>query len=56
MGSKGSTIQGFGLNDVGDVSQPLRSILYGWFNQEHHLDVDGIVSYEILDNLDKIKI
>jgi len=40
---------------VGDLSQPFHNALYRRFNEQHHLEVDGIINEEILDNLDKIR-
>jgi hypothetical protein len=39
---------------IGDFSRPLRDIVYGKFNADHHSLNDGIVENEIRSNLDKV--
>jgi hypothetical protein len=41
---------------VSDLSQPLHNTLYGSFNEENHVTVDGIINDDILNNLNKIRI
>jgi hypothetical protein len=41
---------------IGDLSMPLHNMEYSPFNKRYHLDMDGIIEDEILDNLSRIKI
>ena len=41
---------------VGDLSQPLHSMLYNSYNRKYHKTIDGIINDEVLDNIDRIKI
>ena len=38
------------------MSQPLHHTQYNDFNKRNHDKVDGAVNYEVLNNLDKIKV
>ena len=40
---------------VGDLSQPLHSILYSYYNKRNHGKTDGVINEGILDNLEAIK-
>ena len=44
------------IHYVGDLSQPLHNILYSPFNRKYHIDFDGILNNEALENLHKIPI
>ena len=41
---------------VGDLSQPLHSILYSDYNKRNHTKTDGVINDGILDNLEAIKV
>jgi hypothetical protein len=41
---------------IGDLSQPLHSMLYDEYNERNHTKTDGVINEGILDNLDKIKV
>ncbi len=41
---------------IGDLSMPLHNIEYSSFNKRYHLDMDGLLEHEIMDNLNEIKI
>jgi hypothetical protein len=41
---------------IGDLSQPLHSILYSDYNKKNHTKTDGVVNDGILDNLEAIKV
>lgn len=41
---------------VGDLSQPLHNTLYNAYNRKNHATTDGIINYDVFDNMDKIKI
>jgi hypothetical protein len=41
---------------IGDLSQPLHSILYDEYNSRNHSKTDGVINDGILDNLEAIKI
>jgi hypothetical protein len=41
---------------VGDLSMPLHNIAFTPYNKKFHSKSDGIIDYEILNNLDKIQI
>lgn len=41
---------------VGDLSQPLHSIVYDSYNKHNHTATDGVINDEILNNQDKIKV
>jgi len=40
---------------IGDLSMPLHNMEYSPFNEKYHLEMDGILEDDILDNLSKIK-
>lgn len=46
---------GFCSHYIGDLSQPLHNVPYDSFNKEFHGASDGVVEYEALDNILKIK-
>jgi hypothetical protein len=41
---------------IGDLSQPLHSILYSDYNKKNHTKTDGVINEGILDNLEAIKV
>jgi hypothetical protein len=41
---------------IGDLSQPLHSILYSDYNKKNHTKTDGVINDGILDNLEAIKV
>jgi hypothetical protein len=41
---------------IGDLSQPLHSILYSDYNRRNHGKTDGVINDGILDNLEAIKV
>lgn len=41
---------------VGDLAQPLHSMVYDSYNKRHHSATDGIINDGILENLDKTKV
>ena len=41
---------------IGDLSQPLHSILYSDYNKRSHSKTDGVINDGILDNLEAIKV
>ena len=41
---------------IGDLSQPLHSILYSDYNKRNHTKTDGVINDGILDNLEAIKV
>ena len=41
---------------IGDLSQPLHSILYSDYNKRNHGKTDGVINDGILDNLEAIKV
>lgn len=41
---------------VGDLSQPLHSILYSDYNKRNHTKTDGVINAGVLDNLEAIKV
>jgi hypothetical protein len=41
---------------IGDLSQPLHSILYSDYNKRNHTKTDGVINEGILDNLEAIKV
>jgi hypothetical protein len=41
---------------IGDLSQPLHSILYSDYNKKNHGKTDGVINDGILDNLEAIKV
>jgi hypothetical protein len=41
---------------IGDLSQPLHSILYSDYNKKNHTKTDGVINDGILDNLEAIKL
>jgi hypothetical protein len=41
---------------VGDLSQPLHSILYSDYNKRNHTKTDGVINGGILNNLEAIKL
>lgn len=41
---------------IGDLSMPLHNMEYSPFNKRYHLEMDGILEDESLDNLSQIKI
>ncbi len=45
----------FCVHYITDLSQPLHNIPYDDFNRSHHVENDGIVDKEVLNNIKKIK-
>jgi hypothetical protein len=41
---------------IGDLSQPLHSILYSDYNKRNHATTDGVINDGILDNIEAIKV
>ncbi len=41
---------------IGDLSQPLHSILYSDYNKRNHTKTDGVINDGILDNPEAIKV
>ncbi len=41
---------------VGDLSMPLHNTEYSPFNKKFHMEMDGVIEDEVLDNLSKIRI
>jgi hypothetical protein len=51
-----STISAYCAHYIGDLSQPLHSILYSDYNKKKHTKTDGVINDGILDNLEAIKV
>ena len=41
---------------IGDLSQPLHSIMFSDYNKRNHTKTDGVINDGILDNLEAIKV
>jgi hypothetical protein len=55
-GKVGAYHLAFCAHYVGDLSQPLHSMVFSAFNKRFHAAFDAIIEDEVLDNLDKIEI
>ncbi len=49
-------IMAYCVHYVGDLSMPLHNTPFDEFNKKYHMQFDGIIDDEILDNVSKIKI
>jgi hypothetical protein len=45
----------FCVHYIGDLSMPLHNIEYSPFNKRYHLEMDGLLEQNVLDNLSEIK-
>ena len=49
-------VMAYCVHYVGDLSMPLHNTPFDEFNKKYHMQLDGIIDDEILDNVSKIKI